>query len=122
MSKESLKFLKSHEWVDYVGKNIIIGLSDYAVDELGEATFINLPEIGDEIVAGGAFGEVEGTVMTYDVYSPASGIVSNVNQNLLSHPEKLNDDPYSTWLVEIEEITECEEMMTYEEYKEMIEK
>ena len=120
MAKEDLRYLKTHEWIEYLGNNVIIGFSDHAVAELGKATFINLPEIGDEIVAGGAFGDVEGEIMTFDVNSPVSGIVANVNQNLLSHPEKLNEDPYSAWLVEIEDITQTDEMMTYDEYKEFI--
>ena len=119
--KENVLFTKSHEWVEVIDENTIrIGLTDYAQESLGDLVFINLPEEGDEVTVEEAFGDVESVKAVSDIFSPVTGIVSSINEELLDAPEMINQSPYEAWLVEISEITEREEYLTLEEYEELI--
>lgn len=111
------KFSKSHEWVELLDDDTaLIGLTDYAQKQLGGLVFVNLPEPGDEVVAGEAFGDVESVKAVSDVISPLSGEVVEINEELLDQPELINDQPYEAWLIKVANITEEEELMTEEEY------
>ena len=94
-----------------------IGISDYAQNELGGLVFVNLPEEGDDVVMGDAFADVESVKAVSDIYSPVTGTVAEINEELLDAPEMINDAPYDAWFVKVENITETEELMTEEEYK-----
>lgn len=112
-----LKYSKSHEWVKFLDdKTALIGLTDYAQDALGDLVFVNLPEEGDDVRAGEAFADVESVKAVSDVFSPVSGIVAEVNEELLDAPERMNEDPYGAWLIKVENITDQEELMDAEEY------
>lgn len=114
----SVKFTKSHEWVQEVGENKIrVGISDYAQDQLGDLVFVNLPEEGDEVALEESFADLESVKAVSDLYSPASGVVSAINEEVLDAPESINEDAFGTWLVEISEVTEYVELLTEEEYK-----
>ena len=108
---ENLLYSKSHEWVALDGTTAKIGLTDHAQDALGDLVFVNLPEVGDEVVCGEAMGDVESVKAVSDVYSPVTGVVKAVNEILLDTPEAINADPYGAWLVEVESITDKEELL-----------
>lgn len=116
---ETLLFSRSHEWVKLIAEDKVqIGLSDYAQDQMGSLVFVNLPEVGDEVTAGESFGDVESVKAVSDVYSPVSGTVSRVNEELLDTPEAINQDPYGAWLVEVSDISHREELLSAAEYEE----
>lgn len=115
-----LQYSKSHEWVRHQGDTAEIGLTDYAQSELGGIVFVNLPQVGDEVTMGEALGDVESVKSVSDVYSPVTGVVSEVNEALLDTPEAINQDPYGAWLIRVEQVTETEELLTAEEYQEHI--
>ncbi|MCD8223988.1 MAG: glycine cleavage system protein GcvH [Clostridiales bacterium] len=114
---EELRYAKSHEWVKIEEGNAIIGLTDYAQSELGDLVFVNLPEVGDELTAGEAFGDVESVKAVSDVYSPVSGTVAEINEELLDHPERINEAPYEAWFVKVENVTAEEELFDAAAYE-----
>ena len=118
---KELKFTKSHEWVEYLDEERVrIGLTDYAVEELGDLVFINLPEVDDEIEVEDSFGDVESVKAVSDVFSPVTGIITGVNEELLDHPELVNEDPFEAWLIEVSDISEVEDLLTRKEYDALI--
>lgn len=117
-----LKYTKTHEWVKFENETTIkMGLSDFAQKSLGSIVFVNLPEMGDEAEAGSSFGEVESVKAVSDMYSPVTGSVSAVNEEVMDSPEKVNEDPYGSWLVEISDISAVGELMDASEYKKLCE-
>jgi len=112
-----LKYSKSHEWVKMDGDVAVIGISDFAQDSLGDVVFINLPQEGDTVSAGEAFGDVESVKAVSDLVCPVSGTVREVNEELLDAPEKLNSDPYGAWIIKVEGITGQEELLDAAEYE-----
>lgn len=117
-----LKYSKSHEWVKFLDETTaLIGLTDYAQSELGDLVFVNLPEAGDEVTGGEAFADVESVKAVSDVFSPVSGTVAEVNEELLDAPEMLNQDPYGAWMIKVENITGTEELLDADAYVKFIE-
>ena len=112
-----LKYTKDHEWIKMEGDIAVIGISDFAQDALGDVVFINLPEVGDAVTAGEAFGDVESVKAVSDVNSPVTGVVVEVNEDLADSPENLNSDPYGSWIIKVEKITETEELMDAAAYE-----
>lgn len=122
MKKEEFLFTKTHEWVQFIDETTVrIGLSDYAQNELGDLVFINLPEEGDEVVTAESFADVESVKAVSNVYSPVTGTVKAINEDLLDQPELVNTNPYDAWFVEIENISDKEEFLSEAEYKKLIE-
>lgn len=119
--KAELKYTKSHEWIANDGDVATIGLTDYAQSELGDLVFVNLPEEGDEVTVGEAFGDVESVKAASDVYSPVTGTVSAVNEELLDAPESINEAPYDAWFIKVTDISEEEELLSAEEYEKFVE-
>lgn len=119
--RSDLLYSKSHEWIKLEGDTAVIGLTDYAQSELGDLVFVNLPEADDEITVGEAFADVESVKAVSDVYAPVSGIVSEVNEELMDAPESINGAPYDAWFVKVKDITEKEELLTAEEYEAFVE-
>jgi glycine cleavage system H protein len=120
---QNLFFTKTHEWVQFLDDTTVrIGLTDYALSELGDLVFVNLPEEGDEVNVGDAFADVESVKAVSDVYCPVTGTISKVNEELLDHPELINSDPMEAWFIEVEEVSEKEELLTEDEYNELISK
>ncbi len=116
-----LLFTKTHEWVQFLSETTArIGLTDYAQKELGDLVFVNLPEEGDEVTVAEAFADVESVKAVSNVYSPVTGAVKAVNEELLDQPELINSAPYEAWFVEVENITEKEELLSGEEYEQLI--
>lgn len=115
---DNLSYAKTHEWVDFLNDTTArIGISDFAQHELGDLVFINLPQVGDTVSAGEAFGDVESVKAVSDVLSPVTGVVSAVNEELLDSPEKINEDAYGSWFIEISEITDKGELLTAGAYQ-----
>ena len=115
---EDLKYAKSHEWVKTLEDGtVLVGVSDYAQDALGDLVFVNLPEAGDEVTEGEPFADVQSVKAVSDVYSPVSGTVAEINEALLDAPESINEAPYEAWFVKVEHITDTEELMDAQGYE-----
>lgn len=112
-----LNYSKSHEWVRMDGDTAVIGISDFAQNALGDVVFVNLPQEGDSVSEGEAFGDVESVKTVSDLICPVSGVVCAVNEELLDAPEKLNSDPYGAWLIQVKEISGQEELISAGEYE-----
>ena len=112
-----LQYSRDHEWLRMEDGVAVIGISDFAQSELGDVVFVNLPEVGDEATAGEPFGDVESVTAVSDLGSPGTGTVCEVNEELLDAPEKLNEDPYGTWIIKVENVTDTEELLTAEQYE-----
>lgn len=112
-----LQYSKSHEWVKLEGDKALIGISDFAQDALGDVVFINLPQVGDLVTAGESFADVESVKAVSDVISPVTGVVCQVNEELEDSPENLNGDPYGAWIIQVEQITGWEDLLTAEAYE-----
>ncbi len=112
-----LKYSRTHEWVKMDGDVAVIGISDYAQDSLGDVVFVNLPQEGDEVVAGESFGEIESVKAVSDLISPVSGVVCAVNEDLADDPQPVNDDPYGSWLIKVSGITGEEELLDADDYE-----
>jgi glycine cleavage system H protein len=95
------KYTKEHEWIKADGKTATIGITNYAQGSLGDIVFVELPKTGSEITAGKTFGSVESVKAVSDLYAPASGTVTEVNGELNTAPEKINQDAHSAWLMKI---------------------
>ncbi|MDI9509321.1 MAG: glycine cleavage system protein GcvH [Clostridiales bacterium] len=120
MSKE-IFYAKSHEWVEFLDDNTArIGISDYAQNEMGDLVFIGLPEDGDEVEVGESFADVESVKAVSNVYSPVTGTIKAVNEELLDQPELVNSSAMESWFIEVENITNRGQLMTEEEYNKYI--
>lgn len=114
-------YTKSHEWIEFLDDNKArVGLSDYAQDSLGGLVFVNLPEEGEDVTKEESFGDVESVKAVSDVYSPVSGTVCAINEELMDSPEKINEDPYGAWLIEVEGISDKTELLNAEEYEQFL--
>jgi len=100
---EDLRYTKEHEWARADGARVRIGITDFAQDALGDVVYVDLPEVGAEVTASQAFGEVESTKSVSDVFSPLSGTIVERNPLLDERPELVNEQPYGDgWLIVIE--------------------
>ena len=100
---EDLRYSSDHEWARVEGERVRVGITDYAQDTLGDVVFVQVPEVGAEVEAGAAFGEVESTKSVSELYAPVSGTVVEVNSDLADAPNRLNEDPYGEgWVCVIE--------------------
>lgn len=120
---EKILCSKSHEYVlDNENGTYTLGLTDYAIEQLGDIVFLELPEVGMEFKKGETFATIESVKAASEIYMPVSGKIIEVNESLVDTPETLNEDVYEKgWLVKIEatdEITEFNDLLEYEDYKE----
>ena len=95
------KYTKEHEWLKSDGKTATVGITSYAQDSLGDIVFVDLPKVGTELAAGKTFGSVESVKAVSDLYAPASGTVTEINGELATAPEKINQDAHSAWMIKI---------------------
>ena len=95
------KYTKEHEWIKADGTTATIGITSYAQESLGDIVFVELPKPGAELTAGKTFGSVESVKAVSDLYAPASGTVTEVNGDLATAPEKINQDAHSSWMLKI---------------------
>lgn len=116
---EELKYSKEHIWVRVEGGRAVIGITDYAQEELGKITSVELPEVGDELEQEDSFGSVEARKTVAELYAPLSGPILEINEELLENPSLLNEDPYdSAWLavVAIDDPEELNLLLSADEY------
>ncbi len=100
---KELLYTPEHEWIRVEGKNAVIGITQFAQDQLGDIVFVELPEVGSQIEKESPFGVVESVKTVSDLYAPASGKVTKVNKDLEANPENVNSEPYGKgWIIEIE--------------------
>lgn len=115
---KALLYSKTHEWVDFTDDNIaFIGITDYAQDTLGNIVYVDLPEVGDTLEIDESFGDIESVKAVSELISPVDGEVGEINEELLDSPEVVNEDPYESWLIKAENITNREELMDADEYQ-----
>lgn len=116
-------YTSEHEWARPDGSRLIVGITEYAQEQLGDVVFVELPKPGTEVTAGQPLGEVESTKSVSDVYSPVSGTVVESNAEVEATPELVNSDPYGQgWLVAIEPTEGSEQgMMSAEDYRKLVE-
>ena len=115
------------DMIDLVRKNIktcrvgfMYAITD-AQDQMGDIVFINLPEVGDEVEAGEVFGDVESVKAVFDLFSPVTGKVAEINEDVLNSPGLINEDPYENWLIKVEEITDKSELLDRKAIEQLIE-
>lgn len=121
---EDLKYLDSHEYVRLDGEIATIGISAYAIDQLGDIVFVELPEDGEALEKGETFGSIESVKAVEDMYAPISGTVIARNQEVIDSPELLGEDPYGEgWLlkIRINNEDELEDALNASEYREQVE-
>jgi glycine cleavage system H protein len=100
---DDLRYTKDHEWARVEGGRVRVGITDFAQDALGDVVYVDLPDVGAQVTANQAFGEVESTKSVSDVFSPLSGTIVERNPLVDDHPELVNEQPYGDgWLVVIE--------------------
>ena len=122
--KENLYYSEDHEWVREEEDCLVIGVSDFAQEELGDIVFVELPEVEEEFNKDDSFGVLESVKAVSDTFIPVSGRIIEVNENLLDNPELINDDPYGDgWLIKVDpaDDSELDELLSSEEYAEFIE-
>ncbi len=106
---DDLRYSSEHEWIRVDGVRARVGITDFAQDSLGDVVFVQLPDVGTNVVAGASVGEIESTKSVSDVYTPAGGAVVGVNEALAEQPELVNQDPYGAgWMFEIELVDPAE--------------
>lgn len=119
MEQGTRRFNRSHEWIEALGEGRYrIGISDYAQESMGDVVFVDLPDEGDDLVAGESFAEAESVKAVSEIFSPVNGVVAAVNEELDDNPAALNEGPYEAWLVEAEEAELVDEdaLLTEDDY------
>ena len=120
---EHLYYTKEHEWAEFKDGKVIIGITDYAQSQLGDVIFLEFPEIGQEFSVGDVFGEVEAVKTVSELYSPLSGTVVELNDELENSPDLVNSDPYGNgWLIKIDPNNpgEKDELMDHLSYEKLV--
>lgn len=121
---KELLYTEEHEWVNDENDDTIIGITDFAQSQLGDIIFLELPDIGDKIIAGEPFGEVEAVKTVSELYAPVNGTVIEINNDLEDSPDKVNQDCYGEgWIIKIksDEKIEKENFLDYQDYAKLIE-
>lgn len=119
MNPDTLKYSATHQWVRRDDSVAVIGITDYAQEQLGEVVYLDLPQVDDDLTTGEVMGSVESVKSISDLYSPVSGRVIEVNEALMDEPAKINEDPYEAWMVKIEMTapSEYDALLTAAEYQ-----
>ena len=121
MSKQDLRFTKSHEWLKMEGGEALVGLTDYAQGELGDIVFVELPAVGAHVSAGDVLTTIESVKSVSEVYAPVAGDVTEANAVLEDSPDLVNSDPYGEgWIVrlKLEDVSSVDGLMTADDYEE----
>jgi len=116
-----LYYLPTHEYARVEGNFAYVGISDYAARQLGNVVYVDMPEEGDEVVKGEDFGAIESVKAASDLFSPVSGAVVEVNENLVENPRLVNEDPMANWIikVEISDPSELDALLSPDDYKQL---
>ncbi len=121
---EGLRYSSEHEWVNVEGERARVGITDFAQDALGDVVYVELPDVGLEVIAGASCAEVESTKSVSEIYAPVSGRVGEVNDALSDAPEQLNQEPYGggwIFVVEMADPAEVEALMDAAAYRRLVE-
>jgi glycine cleavage system H protein len=121
--RDELRYTRDHEWARADGTLVRVGITDYAQDALGDVVYVQLPEVGQQVEAGTAMGEVESTKSVSDIYAPVNGIVVEINTELADAPQRLNEDPYGEgWIcvVEVSDASRVNELLDAAAYRQLI--
>ena len=118
---EGLYYSESHEWVKVEGNIAIVGITDFAQHAMGDLSYVDMPEVDDEVEAGEEFGAVESVKAASDLFSPVTGTVVEINEALEDAPELLNEDAFANWImkVEMKDASELEALMDAAAYEAM---
>ena len=120
MSKiiEGLLYSESHEWVKVEGDSAVIGVSDFAQKEMGDITYVDMPDVDDEVTAEEDFGALESVKASSDLISPVSGVVVEKNEELENQPELINQDAYANWIIKVKmsDVSELEKLLDAKGY------
>jgi glycine cleavage system H protein len=116
------KYTKEHEWISVEGTTGTVGITDYAQSSLGDIVFVELPKVGDVLEAGKIFGSVESVKAVSDLYSPVSGTVTAINEELKDAPERVNADANATWMLKLElkDATELDKLLVAADYEKFV--
>jgi glycine cleavage system H protein len=98
----TFRYTREHEWLQVEGAIGTVGITDYAQNSLGDIVFVDAPKVGDTVEAGKVFGSVESVKAVSDLYSPISGTVTAVNQELVTSPENINTEPHQAWIIKVQ--------------------
>jgi glycine cleavage system H protein len=123
MEPKNLRYAKTHEWAILEGDTCTIGITKFAVEQLTDVVYIELPEVGDHVFQGESFGEIESVKAVSDLYSPVNGEVITINEKLVDDPTRISADPYGKgWMikVKIEPGTTLDHLMTLEQYEKQV--
>jgi glycine cleavage system H protein len=123
MDPKNLRFASTHEWASLEGDVCTVGISKFAVEQLTDIVYVELPEVGDHVFAGESFGEIESVKAVSDLYSPVNGEVVQINEKLLDDPTKIADDPYGKgWMakIKVEPGSTLEHLLTLDKYEKQI--
>lgn len=96
------RYTREHEWIELTGSIGAIGITDYAQNSLGDIVYVDVPKVGDAVTANETFGSVESVKAVSDLYSPVTGTVTAVNEELKNAPDKINEKPHETWIIKVE--------------------
>ena len=113
------RYTREHEWIEAEGKNATVGITEHAQDSLGDIVFVELPKVGEKVEKGKVFVSVESVKAVSDLYAPATGTVTAVNEELTKAPEKINEDAHAAWImkIELENAAEVESLLTAADYE-----
>ena len=120
---EGILCSKTHEWVLEAGSEVTVGLTDWAVEQLGDVVFIELPEVGSSFSKDEVFATIESVKAASEIYMPVAGEILEVNEQLINSPELINEDSYSAWLVQVKPSNYQEDtvgLMEYDDYKDEV--
>ncbi|MBM4068549.1 MAG: glycine cleavage system protein GcvH [Planctomycetes bacterium] len=123
MDLKKLRFAPTHEWALMEGDTCTVGITQFAVEQLTDVVYIELPDVGDNVFAGDSFGEIESVKAVSDLYSPVNGEVIAINTALVNDPTPVSKDPYGKgWMIKIkaEPGSKLDKMMTQEQYEKQI--
>jgi glycine cleavage system H protein len=113
------RYTREHEWIETGTKTAAVGITVHAQDSLGDIVFVELPKIGDQVEKGKVFGSVESVKAVSDLYSPATGTVTAINEELIASPEKINADAHAAWIMKIDlsDPSDLNSLMTADAYE-----
>ena len=116
------RYTREHEWIDVSGTTGTVGITDHAQDSLGDIVFVELPKVGDKVEKGKVFGSVESVKAVSDLYSPATGTVTAINEQLTTAPEKINADAHAAWIMKIElsDAADVGSLLSAEDYEKYV--
>ena len=119
----NLKFTTTHEWVRLDGKEVTVGITDFAQDQLSDLTYVELPTVGDSFAAQDEVAVVESVKAASDIYAPISGTITKINKTLIDKPELINADPYGDgWIFKMtpDDVSELETLLDHDQYEQLM--